>query len=385
MKKVLGCTSIRSDYDIMAPLYRALNADAEIDFRILVSGDHLSSRSSHAFDQVKADGLISILELETLLNSDTGLARAKSAGLLLQNSLEIIAAFEPDLIIFGGDREDVLIYAFIGNYLNIPTAHFYAGDHAQDGYVDNVIRHAASKLSTAQFVAMEEHKQRLLSIGESADTIYVVGSLSIDNITGCDFLAKEYVKRDFNVPENFDNFALVIFHPITQELDCAGEYLENILLALKAENIFGFVSYPNTDPGSNRLEAVIEKYKDSGGFYFYKNLERTAFLSVYKNSSFIIGNSSSGLHESSTLAVPAVNVGARQRGRVCGSNVIFSDGDRTSIEKAVKAAMSEEFALQWEGSVNPYGDGRAVERCMDIIKTTEFSSLVQAKIDPLGS
>mgnify|MGYP000514619259 FL=1 len=140
MKKILAFSSIRSDYDLMSPLYMLLHEDKDIDFKIIVSGAHLSHSFGYSVEQIRKDGFNILLEIETLLSSDTGLSRVKSASLLLQNSLETIARFNPDLMIFAGDREDVLMYAMIGGYLNIATIHVFSGDHTEDGYIDNPIR-----------------------------------------------------------------------------------------------------------------------------------------------------------------------------------------------------------------------------------------------------
>ena len=180
MKKILAFTSIRSDYDLMSPLYRLLHEDKDIDFKIIVSGAHLSHSFGYSIEQIRKDGFDILLEIETLLSSDTGLSRVKSASLLLQNSLETIAKFNPDLMIFAGDREDVIMYAMIGGYLNIPTIHVFAGDHVEDGYIDNPIRHATSKLSSAHFVTLKEHKKRLVRMGENPKRVFEIGNISLD-------------------------------------------------------------------------------------------------------------------------------------------------------------------------------------------------------------
>lgn len=382
--KILGFTSIRSDYDLMSPLYKVLNEDTDIDFKILVSGSHLSKSFGYSVEQIKNDGFEILLEIETLLNSDSSMSRVKSASLLLQNSLEIINKFKPDLMLYAGDREDVIIYAIIGGYLGIPTIHFYGGDHAIDGYIDNPIRHATSKLSTAHFVAIEEHKMRLIKMGESPERIFVVGSISLDRFRELKPLTKDELKMFFNIEKGFDEFALVIFHPITSEKDVAHIYFENILKALERINIKAFVSYPNIDPGNNNLIDIINKYRDSQNFIFYKNLDRNIFLSIYKNSKFIIGNSSSGIYEAASIKIPAINVGLRQVGRLAPKNVIFTKPELKDIEIALNKALSNDFLKSLENLENPYGDGHSTERAYKLIKEINFKSLLDKVEDPLS-
>lgn len=381
--KILAFTSIRSDYDLMSPLYELLHKDADIDFKLIVSGAHLSHGFGYSVEQIRKDGFEILLEIETLLNSDSALSRIKSASILLQNSLDTINKFSPDLMLFAGDREDVLIYSMIGGYLNIPTIHVFAGDHVEDGYIDNPIRHATSKLSTAHFVTLEEHKKRLVRMGEDPRRVFVIGNISLDKFILFNPISKFEVKRYFGVEENFDNFALMIFHPITEEIEAVDEYFENILRNLDQRNINTFVSYPNVDPGNQKLLKVIDKYKDNKNFIFYKNLDRDVFMSIYKQSKFIIGNSSSGICEAASLQIPAINVGLRQTGRFADRNVIFSSTSFEDISNSLDKALSADFLQSIENLKNSYGDGASAKRAYDAIKSTNFRSLIAKVEDPL--
>lgn len=383
MRKILAFSSIRSDYDLMSNLYKLLNNDEEIDFRIIVSGAHLSHSFGYSVEQIRKDELNILLEIETLLSSDTPLSRVKSASLLLQNSLETIAKFNPNLIIFAGDREDTLIYAMIGGYLGIPTIHVFAGDHVKDGYIDNPVRHAASKLATVHFVTIEEHRARLIRMGEDTKRIFVIGNPSLDKFISFEPLAKAKIKQYFNIKNNFDDFALMIFHPVTKELDNVDEYFENILKNLENRKINTFVGHPNVDPGNQKLLKVIDRYSRNPNFIFYKNLERDIFMSIYKYSKLIIGNSSSGICEAASLKIPAINVGLRQTGRYADKNVIFCDTNFKSIGDSLDKALSKEFLETLKNLENSYGDGKSSIRAYKIIKTLKFESMIEKIEDPL--
>lgn len=383
MKKILAFSSIRSDYDLMSPLYRLLHEDKDIDFKIIVSGAHLSHSFGYSVEQIRKDGFDILLEIETLLSSDTGLSRVKSASLLLQNSLETIAKFNPDLIVFAGDREDVLMYAMIGGYLNIPTVHVFAGDHVEDGYIDNPIRHATSKLSTAHFVTLEEHKKRLVRMGESPKRVFVTGNISLDKFVAYKPMQKTEIQKYFGIDKSFNEFALMIFHPVTEEIKHVDEYYENILKNLEQRNINTFVSYPNVDPGNQKLLKVIDKYKENKNFIFYKNLDREIFMSIYKHSKFIIGNSSSGVCEAASFNIPAINVGLRQTGRYADENVIFCGTNYENISDSIDKALSKEFLENVQDLRNSYGNGDSAKKAYDIIKSTDFKSMIAKVEDPL--
>jgi len=383
MKKILAFSSIRSDYDLMSPLYKLLHEDKDIDFKLIVSGAHLSQSFGYSIEQIRKDGFEILLEIETLLNSDTGLSRVKSASLLLQNSLETISKFNPDLILYAGDREDVLMYAMIGGYLNIPTIHVFAGDHVEDGYIDNPIRHATSKLSTAHFVTLEEHKKRLVRMGEDSQRVFITGNISLDKFVSYEAMLKTDLQKYFKVDTDFNEFALMIFHPVTEELEKVDEYFENILKNLEQRNINTFVSYPNVDPGNQKLLKVIDKYKENKNFIFYKNLDRDIFMSIYKHSKFIIGNSSSGICEAASLKIPAINVGLRQTGRFADKNVVFCGTKYKNISDSIDKILSKEFSENLKYLINSYGDGNSAKKAYEIIKSVNFKSMIAKIEDPL--
>ena len=65
------------------------------------------------------------------------------------------------------------------------------------------------------------------------------------------------LKKHFNITEGFDKFAIVIFHPLPEEMNNAGEIFENILIVLEELKLNSFVSYPNVDPGNHEIIDII--------------------------------------------------------------------------------------------------------------------------------
>ena len=334
-------------------------------------------------NQIINDGFDILLKVESLINSDSSQARLKSASVALQNFIDVTAQYRPDLIIYAGDREDVIIGGLLGGYLGIPTLHFYGGDHVQDSHIDNPIRHATSKLSTAHCVTLDIHKQRLIKTGENPERIFVTGNIALDRFHAFEPLEKEALLEKFGITEGFDDFALMIFHPIVEEKDNAGEYFDNILQALLKKNIYTFISYPNVDPGNYQIIDVINSYKNNKNFYFYQNLERELFLSIYKRAKFIIGNSSSGITEAASVPIPAINVGHRQTSRAAGKNVIYCKTDLDSIGAALDKATSPAFLDSLKNIKNIYGNGDGARRAFEIINKYDFKKTLYKNEDAL--
>ena len=383
MKRILGMTSIRSDYELMTGVYDLLDADTEVDFRLLVSGTHLSRKYGYSIENIRTDGFKILDTIESLPDEDSPVSRLVSAGVILQFASKIVADWKPELIVFAGDREDTLIYSMVGQFLGIPTLHFFGGDFENDGHPDTLTRSATSKMSTAHIVSTFEHRSRLIAIGESEDRIFVAGSVALDKFVEGN-LANE-LASDEVLPHGKDlvGYALVIFHPVNSEIDDIGNQLRNIIEVLDSEKIPICIGHPNSDPGNFQLIEIIEQIGMKKNCWAFKNLSQNEFLHVYRNAKFIIGNSSSGIIEAASIPLGAINVGRRQSERMSGKNVIFCSGTKESILGAVREVLSSKFQLDLINLMNPYGDGRSSIRAYEFIKATDFDALLRRIDDPL--
>lgn len=381
MKKILALTSIRSDYDLMSPVYRLLHDDPTVDFRLLVGGAHLSDTYGRTVQHIEADGFTILARIESLAPKDNRAARITSLSNLLAASIKAVDDFSPDLIIYAGDREEVMIGALLGSYLSIPTLHFFGGDHAKDGHIDNPLRHGASKLSTVHFVSIEEHKKRLRAIGEPDHRIHVIGSVALDKfVQHAPAPMMEIYKQLGIAPERQKKeHALLIFHPIEEEIGHAEQIVRDMVEALLQQGLFVFISTPNSDHGNGDIRRAIEKVGQQAQVHVYKNLPRDTFLSIFKQAKLLIGNSSAGITEAASVPLTVVNVGLRQRGRLADKNVFFCDADRKNVENAVSKALSADIA----SLRNRYGDGKSAPKAYQLIKKIDFRALIKKTEDPL--
>lgn len=383
-KRILAFTSIRSDYDLLSSLFELIENDPSLELKLLVSGAHLSKTYGYSVTQILNDGFEILCTVESLIDSDSKKSRIKAASILLQNSIDIIDQYKPDVILFCGDREDAIVAALIGVYLSIPTIHFYGGDHASDGNVDNPIRHACSKLASIHFVSHSSHKERLKKIGEVPERIFVIGSIALDRFVRTKLYDIDSIKKHFGIKDGFKEFCLLIFHPVISESDIAYLHFKNILEVLKELNINTFVSYPNTDAGNKKIIDIIKSYENNENFFVYKNLERKWFLSIFKRSSFIIGNSSAGIMEAASIPIPVINVGTRQVGRRANRNVIFCGTHKENILDAINKIKTKQFRRILVNVKNSYGDGTSSKKAIKLIKDLNLKAYLNKKEDPLN-
>lgn len=386
MKRILGMTSIRSDYDLMSGVYRRLARDPSVELNLLVSGAHLSPAFGRSVDLIRKDGLEILAEVETLISGDTKISRLKTASGLLAGSLELVRGYRPDILIYAGDREDVLIGATMGAFLDIPTAHFFGGDHAADGHVDNPVRHATSKLSTVHFVSIEEHAQRLAHLGEDRHRIHVIGSVALDKFVSEPHLDRETTLLGIGAKPHAmvgTPLAILIFHPIDQERDLAPYYVQTAISNLIERGYHVMIGAPNADPGNAALLTAIQRLALAPEVTFYGNTARAYFVNLMRHSSVMVGNSSAGLLEAASVGLPVINIGERQRGRLCGCNVVFCDGAALHFRAALDHVHTDEFRIGMDSLVNPYGNGDSEIRAIDLLKQIDFKALLKKTEDPL--
>jgi len=385
--RIIAFTSIRSEYDLMSALYKKLALDEEIDFQLVASGTHLVPSLGGSVSEIENDGFAVNYRVETLLAADSQASRIKSAAILQSACVDILSNVVPDLVIYAGDREDVLIYASVCAFLNIPSVHFFGGDHAKDGHVDNPVRHATSKLASLHFVSTEEHKRRLLAIGEPENRIFVIGSVALDKFLNEPLIPKSEVLSHLGINEESGDkkIAVLIFHPVDSERESVGDYVHNMVSALNRLGYYVFAGMPNSDPGNRMIRDALINLNSSAGLTVYENLSRSIFINLLRLSDVMIGNSSAGLLEAPSISLPAVNVGERQKGRLAANNVVFCGGSVEAITQAVRRTESKEFLSNLHRNSNPYGDGRSVDRAYRLIKKLHFSNYVRKPEDPLDN
>lgn len=385
--RVLAFTSIRSDYGLLSVLYERLHADPQVTLGLIVSGAHLSHTYGHTVRHVETDGLPIVARIESLLDANTPSSRLKTAAILMQSACDVVAAWQPDVILFPGDREDAMVAALLGAFLRIPTVHFFGGDHADDGNVDNAVRHACSKLASLHFVVHAEHAARLRALGEPRERVHVIGSPALDRLVATPAQSRAEVCAALGRPSWAGrDFAVVIYHPILGYEGEAAEHFAQVLEAIRDSDLVAFVSAPNSDAGNRDIFAAIERYRgDEAQFYFYRNLESERFVNLLRHAALLIGNSSCGILEAPLLKLGVVNVGARQRGRLHADNVIFVDQDPAAIVQAIAQVRSPAFQERLRGVESPFGTGDASGRAHALLTTLDLQSFVTKPEDPLAA
>lgn len=376
-RKIIAITGARSEYDLLSSVYKKLDGDKDIDFSIIVTGAHLSEKFGSTINQIKQDQLTVSAEVFNLIDSDKPIGRILSLGNQINNLAHIFYNKKPDIVMVAGDREEAISVSMTAAYMNIPVAHFFGGDIAKDGNIDNAVRFATSKFAHIHFPTIEQHKETLLKLGEDEWRIHVVGNPSLDKFQKIDFINTNAISEKFNFPVEYKDYLVLIQHPIISEIELQKKHMIATLEAVLKSKTKCFINYPNSDAGNLAIIDTIKEYevKYPKVFKSFKNIDRVTYISLLKNALCLIGNSSSGIVEVASLGLPAINIGKRQRGRFAGENVIFVDNDIDEINESIHfIKTNKEFILEVEKCKNPYGNGNSGEKIIETLKKIKLDN-----------
>jgi UDP-N-acetylglucosamine 2-epimerase (non-hydrolysing)/GDP/UDP-N,N'-diacetylbacillosamine 2-epimerase (hydrolysing) len=379
-RKICVVTGSRAEYGLIQPTLKAIIAHPMLELSLVVCGMHLSEDFGRTIKEIVADGFKIDGRIESTTPGDTGNAMALSVGTLINELSKCIKKSKPDIFIALTDLGHALATAIIGIYTNIPVAHIHGGDVS--GNADESVRHAITKLSHIHFPATSKSGERIIRMGEDAWRVHVVGAPGLDSILKEELASPKVLSSRYRIDLK-KPFILAVQHPVTTEVEDAKNQIKETLEALKDVGVFTIFIYPNSDAGGRAMIEVIKKYASKNQiFKTYKSLPHTDYLGLMKYASALIGNSSSGIIESPSFRLPVVNVGTRQEGRERAKNVIDVGYKKEEIKRAIeKAIYDQKFRDVVRKTRNPYGDGKASERIVEVLSSIEINKkLIQKKL-----
>ncbi|GAA4080487.1 UDP-N-acetylglucosamine 2-epimerase [Flavobacterium cheonanense] len=363
MKKILFITGTRADFGKQKTILKSITEHPDFDCTIFCTGMHLMSKYGNTVVEIQKAGFKD--QLFYFINQVEG----ESMEVILSNTISGLSKYvqenKVDLIVIHGDRVESLAGAIVGALRNILVAHIEGGEVS--GTIDDLIRHACTKMSHIHFVASEMAKKRLLQLGENENSIYNIGSPDVDVMLSNDLPDIEKVKSYYEI--EFDDFAIAMLHPVTSELDVAEKHATIFVDSLLESNQNYVVIYPNNDLGNEHILNAYKKLKSNPRIKIFPSLRFEYFLTLLKYSKFIIGNSSAGIHEAPVYGVPTINVGTRQNNRfnyVSISNVAF---DSEEILKSIRNAQTKEQRYQ---TTDHYGKGNSAQLFVEAINVPSF-------------
>ncbi len=359
-KKIVFLTGTRADFGKLKSLIEVAKTDARFEVHIFATGMHMDLKYGFTVIEIEKCGYNNIYKY---INQDNESLMDITLARTIDGFAKYIHLFKPDLIVVHGDRVEALAGATVGALNNILVAHIEGGELS--GTVDELIRHAVSKLSHTHFVANDDAKKRLMQMGEMDKSIYVIGSPDMDVMLSGNLPSWESVKINYEI--SFNDFGIAMFHPVTTEIDKMDFYAEQFVAALEKANKNFIVIYPNNDKGSEFIVAKFKRLINKPQFRLFPSVRFENFLVMMKNAKFIVGNSSAGIREAPYYGLPTVNVGTRQSGRTNNPDIIHTGYSTTEIVNGIHQSLQKKLLPQ-----HLFGDGKSNAKFLGIIQSDEF-------------
>lgn len=362
-------TGKRGGYGAMKPLLRALDADPELRLSLIVTDQHLNERFGATISEVEREFKVSAaVDMEQVDGS--ALARAKALGTCLNRISDVLQDLRPDILVLYGDRGEVLATAVAAIHLGIPIAHLQGGDLS--GNIDELMRHAMTKLSHLHFPSTPTSADRIRRMGEEEWRIHVVGDNHVDPIVAGDYTDAATLRQRYNISEG-EKPIIILQHPeTTRRRDHYGD-MHTILDAVLERGTRTIIIYPCSDQGYDEIVCAIQEVETRPGVSVHRNIDAHDFRGLLAIAGVMVGNSSAGLIETPYFQLPAINIGQRQSGRAHAENVIHCEPLRNAIATALATALDDpHFATTAARCSRPFGDGLAWRRVLGVLKTVEL-------------
>ena len=374
--KIAYVSGTRADFGLMTPVLKAVKASDKLELQLYATCMHLMPEFGETINHIKKE-FPEVVPIQAVFEKDEREGAAKFAGDFLSKLARKFGENRPDFVLTLGDRVEMLCVAAVCSYLDIPTGHLHGGEKTST--VDEIARHAITKLASLHFPATSESAERIRKMGEEPCRTHIVGAPALDVILNekLPTRAELFKKLGLN-PE--EKIILITQYSVNEEFNDAGRQIKETLAAVKSFGLSVVAIYPNADPGGREIIKVIEKERKNPLFRIFKGLGHKDFLALEREAAVWVGNSSAAMIESSSFKTPVVNIGARQRGRQRGGNVIDVGYSRAEIKKAIaKSLYDKKYLAGFKKIKNPWGDGKTGQRVAKILEDLEINQKLLTK------
>jgi GDP/UDP-N,N'-diacetylbacillosamine 2-epimerase (hydrolysing) len=240
-------------------------------------------------------------------------------------------------------------------------------------------------MSHLHFVATDEYKRRVLQLGESSDSVFVVGGLGIENILRLPLMSQAELESKLKLKFSKKNL-LITFHPVTLEYGASASHMDELLEVLSGlKDTTLIFTMPNADNEGRFLFHKINNFcANHSNAKAFISLGQLRYLSCLRYVDAVVGNSSSGLLEVPSFQKGTINIGDRQRGRMRSESVIDCEPNSNSIKNALKKLYSQNFQKKLISSTNPYDYGSSSALIIKVLEEVSLDGVLKKKFYDLA-
>ena len=358
-RKLLFVTGTRADFGKLRPLAEAAR-DAGYRIGFFVTGMHMLARYGLTKIEVhRVDGAEVFEHLNQQPNDGLDTILAKT----IVGCSDFLAEHKPDLVVFHGDRVEAMACAFTCATNYVRSAHVEGGEVS--GTIDEIIRHCNTKLATFHFVSSDRARDRVMRLGEPPDTVFAIGSPELDVHARPSGVTIDEVRRRYEITT--EEYGVVIFHPVTSEIDTIGAQAAALFGSLTASRRRFVLILPNNDPGSDDIVREIRTLPTER-FRTIPSMRFNYFSELLKNAAVLVGNSSAGVREAPFLGIPSLDVGTRQTNR---TNALSVSSCSAHNDEAIGAFLAKEWNRRYAPH-HAFGEGGAAEKFVAVLDNPDF-------------
>lgn len=408
-RKIAVMTGTRADYGLLRPLIAELEAASQgdnpaVDLQLIVTGTHLSAEHGRTIEEIVRDGYAPAAEVDiwaaeptkNLLGEEgsASLTAAVETGEAVAKFSLILNHLKPDVVVVLGDRLEAFAMATAATILLIPVAHIHGGELTL-GAMDDSLRHSITKLSYLHFTTTEEHRARVLQLGEEPGRVFNFGAPVLDAINDLKLMSREELEHKFDMRFGMKN-VLMTFHPAAFDVASAKFMIDELLAAMEAISASGaaspagadgnhvqlIITGTNNDIGSDDVRAAIAAFTAAHPDHvsYVESFGQLGYLSVMREVDVVTGNSSSTVLEAPIFGKASVLIGNRQEGRPMGAGVIKVDGsqsgvfNRNEILAGLQKAFTPEFQALAASAPSPFGSAGFAKKAAHLLASFDLPS-----------
>lgn len=365
--KVMSVFGTRPEAIKMAPLVKALDKDERFESIVCVTAQH----------REMLDSVLDIFDIKPQYDLNImahGQTIIDISNKVLQGVEEVIRNVEPNIVLVHGDTSTTLNGALAAFYNKVPVGHVEAGLRSHDMYSpfpEEMNRKLTGCITDLHFSPTKTNESNLISEGVDKDKIHITGNTVIDALLS---VVNENHKFEDDTLNSIDFYNKKVILLTTHRRENWGEPMENIfkaMIELIENNDDVEVIFPmHKNPAIRELaHKYFDKYLNK--VHLIEPLEYVEFTNLMSKVYLIMTDSGGIQEEAPALGKPvmvlrteterpeAVEAGTVKLAGIEKENIVNIANELINNENAYKVMAQ---------ATNPYGDGKACERILNIIE-----------------
>lgn len=376
--KICVVTSSRADYGLLRPLIKKLSISKSFNFQLVVTGSHLSKNHGYTINEIIADKIPIKKKVRIILKTNTKQDIGKNSADAINKMIDVLSNLKPQIVLILGDRYEIFSCALASAFLQIPIAHIHGGE-ITEGAIDDMLRHAITKLSQIHFTSNVFHRKRVIQMGEQPKNVFNVGALGVEILKNLKLLSLDALQKEIDFKFRKKNI-LVTYHPVSLDTDPKiGIHI--LLKSLSKFSDAGIIfTFANADvQGEFIIKEIVKFTEKHSNAKIIDNLGQIKYFSCLKYCDGVIGNSSSGIIEAPSMKKWSVNIGNRQKGRIRANSVFDVEMNEKKITDKLNFLLKKKVIIPATSFANPYYKKDTVKNIYEILKSINIENIFKKK------